>query len=121
MQVKDALAALTKKIPGIESLEHGVHDSPEGKNLGFTQVHQFTFQNAAARDAYLTHPARVEFGEFLKRTGILQDALVLDYRVALVLDNPPRPYALTLASRRCSGNVERRIGSHPTLSRPHDA
>lgn len=78
-QVTDAFRALKDKIPGIVSFEHGINDSPEGKNLGFTHVYLITFESAAARDAYLPHPQHQEFGKLLGSTGILEDAFVVDY------------------------------------------
>ncbi len=78
-QVTDAFRALKDKIPGIISFEHGVNNSPEGKNQGFTHIYQMTFESAAARDAYLPHPQHKEFGKLLGSTGILEDAFVVDY------------------------------------------
>ena len=85
-QATDALAALTRTIPGIRSFEHGVNNSPEGKNLGFTHVYQFTFQDAAARDSYLVHPEHKQFQRLLDDLGILDNVFVVDYRVALTVD-----------------------------------
>lgn len=85
-QVTDALAALTHKIPGIRSFEHGVNNSPEKKNLGFTHVYQFTFDDAASRDIYLDHPDHKRFKRFVGDLGILDDVFVVDYRVALAVD-----------------------------------
>ena len=85
-QVTDALASLTKKVPGIRSFEHGVNNSPEEKNLGFTHVYQFTFDNAAARDTYLTHPEHEQFNAFLRELGVLDDVFVVDYKVAFAVD-----------------------------------
>ena len=42
-----------------------MNNSPEGKNLGFTHVYMLTFEDAAARDAYLPHPDHAKFGELL--------------------------------------------------------
>ena len=78
-QVMDAFVALKTKIPGIVSIEHGVNNSPEKRNLGFTHVYQVTFTNAAARDAYLPHPAHKEFGALLGKLGVLEDVFVVDY------------------------------------------
>jgi hypothetical protein len=80
-QVTDAFRALQDKIPGIVAFEHGVNDSPEGRNLGFTHVYLLTFEDAAARDEYLPHPEHRAFGELLGRLGILEDVFVVDYRV----------------------------------------
>jgi hypothetical protein len=78
-QVIDALAGLQKTIPGIVSFEHGVNNSPEHKNLGFTHVCLVTFENAQARDAYLPHPEHEKFGALLRSLGIFEDVFVVDY------------------------------------------
>lgn len=77
--ITDAFRALKDQIPGIVSFEHGVNDSPEGKNQGFTHVYLMTFESAAARDAYLPHPEHEKFGAFLRSHGILEDVFVVDY------------------------------------------
>jgi hypothetical protein len=76
-----AFVGLQEKIPGILSLEHGINNSPEGKNLGFTHVYVLTFEDEAARDAYLPHPEHQKFGELLRGSGIFEDAFVVDYTV----------------------------------------
>jgi hypothetical protein len=81
-QVTDAFVALKTKIPNIVALEHGVNNSPEKHNQGFTHVYQVTFTNAAARDAYLPHPAHKAFGELLGKLGVLGDVFVVDYTPA---------------------------------------
>ena len=81
-QVTDAFVALKTKIPNIVSIEHGVNNSPEKRNQGFTHVYQVTFTNAAARDAYLPHPAHKEFGALLGKLGVLEDVFVVDYTPA---------------------------------------
>jgi hypothetical protein len=81
-QVTDAFVALKTKIPNIVALEHGVNNSPEKHNQGFTHVYQVTFTNAAARDAYLPHPAHKAFGELLGKLGVLEDVFVVDYTPA---------------------------------------
>jgi Stress responsive A/B Barrel Domain len=78
-QVTYAFKELQHKIPGIVSLEHGVNNSPEGKNLGFTHVYLLTFENVEARDHYLPHPEHVKFGELLEKLNVLEDAFVVDY------------------------------------------
>lgn len=78
-QVTEAFAALRTSIPGITAFEHGVNNSPEKKNLGFTHVYQMTFADAAARDTYLPHPEHRKFGQLLGSLGILEDAFVVDY------------------------------------------
>ncbi len=78
-QITDAFAGLAKTIPGITAFEHGVNNSPEKKNLGFTHVYQITFKDAAARDTYLPHPEHRKFGQLLGKLGVLEDAFVVDY------------------------------------------
>lgn len=78
-RVTDALRELRNRIPGILSFEHGANNSPEGLNLGFTQVYTMTFENAEARDVYvLPHPAHAEAVELAKCLGMV-NAFVVDY------------------------------------------
>ncbi len=72
-------AALPDRIAGIVSFEAGVNNSPENLNRGLTHVFQLTFVDAAARDAYLPHPAHKQFGETLRQTGIMEEVFVIDY------------------------------------------
>lgn len=78
-RITDAFAALQGQIPGILAFEHGVNNSPEQLNQGFTHVYQLTFTNAAARDAYLVHPAHKAFGALLGGSGVFDAAFVVDY------------------------------------------
>ncbi|MBA2356189.1 MAG: Dabb family protein [Acidobacteria bacterium] len=77
--VTNAFRKLATTIPGITGFEDGVNNSPEGKNQGFTHVYLLTFENAAARDAYLPHPEHTKFGQVLRSSGIFVDAFVVDY------------------------------------------
>ncbi|MDO1446000.1 Dabb family protein [Rhodocytophaga aerolata] len=78
-QVTDAFGGLKSKIPGITAFEHGINNSPEGKNLGFTHVYMLTFEDAKSRDTYLPHPEHKKFGELLGKLGIMEDVFVVDY------------------------------------------
>lgn len=78
-QVTEAFGELQNKIPGITGFEHGINDSPEGKNLGFTHVYFLTFEDAEARDTYLPHPEHKKFGELLGQLNVVEDAFVVDY------------------------------------------
>ena len=51
-----ALARLREEIPGMRSYTDGPYSSPEGLNRGFTHAFVMTFESAAARDNYLSHP-----------------------------------------------------------------
>jgi hypothetical protein len=78
-QVTDAFRDLKSKIPGVVSFEHGINNSPEGKNMGFTHVYFLTFEDEKARDTYLPHPEHKKFGQLLGKLGVLEDAFVVDY------------------------------------------
>ena len=78
-QVTEAFRALQHRITGIQSFEHGVNNSPENKAHGFTHIYTLTFVSAAARDAYLPHPAHEAFGALLHQLDILEDVFVVDY------------------------------------------
>ena len=78
-QVTEAFRALPGRIPGITGFEDGVNNSPEGKNHGFTHAYLLTFEDAAARDAYLPHPEHQKFGQLLQSLGIVEDAFVVDF------------------------------------------
>jgi hypothetical protein len=82
-QVTKAFGEMKNTIPGIVAFEHGVNDSPENKNLGFTHVYMLTFEDAAARDTYLPHPEHKKFGALLGQLGVLEDAFVVDYAPAI--------------------------------------
>lgn len=69
--------ALKTKIPGIVSIEHGVNNSPEGKNHGFTNCYILTFNNEKDRDGYLPHDAHKAFGKIVG--PMVDDVLVIDF------------------------------------------
>ena len=76
-QVEDAFRDLKKKIKEIRTYEWGTNVSPENHAQGFTHCFFLTFKDAAARDAYLPHPAHKEFGASLG--PVLDKVLVVDY------------------------------------------
>ena len=78
-EASSAFQALKYKIPGIISFEHGDNISAENKNLGFNHVYLLTFENAAARDAYLPHPDHEKFDELLTRLEVVEDVFVVDF------------------------------------------
>ena len=69
--------SMPEKVEGIESVEWGVNDSPEGKNKGYTHSVVMTFSNEEGRQNYLPH---VEH-EALKKVfrPLLEDIIVFDY------------------------------------------
>ena len=75
--VEEKFRALKSRIPQILDLEWGTNVSPENHAQGFTHCFLLTFKDAAARDAYLPHPAHKEFGGSLG--PVLDKVLVVDY------------------------------------------
>jgi len=55
------LMDLSETVPGIEDYVSGSNNSPEGQNQGYTHGFVMTFENAAARDAYIPHPEHQRF------------------------------------------------------------
>jgi hypothetical protein len=78
-QVFEQIMDLTETIPGIEDYVAGPNNSPEGLNQGYTHGFVMTFQDAAARDAYLPHPEH----ERVKKEVLpyVESVAVLDFEV----------------------------------------
>ncbi|PWE58063.1 stress responsive protein [Metarhizobium album] len=79
----EAVAALKDVIPGIVDVKYGPNVSPEGLNGGFVDGFTVTFDDAAARDAYLVHPEHVAVGERIiaATDGGLAGILVFDLMI----------------------------------------
>jgi hypothetical protein len=76
--VVNAFAALKLQIPSILEFEHGVNESPENLNDGFTHVFTMTFSSREAfENSYLHEPAHRVFVKGLD--GLLEKALVVDF------------------------------------------
>ena len=76
-EVINAFSDLPKKIDGIVAFEHGPNVSPEGKSEGLTYCFVVTFENEAARDKYLKHPAHDEYVKVVKDRR--EKVVVFDY------------------------------------------
>ena len=63
--VFSALKDLAHKIHGIISVSAGHDNSPEGLQCGNTHGFTVDFENAAARGAYLPHPAHQAVGKMI--------------------------------------------------------
>lgn len=61
-KIWDSLDALSEVIDGIVSADFGVNISPEGFSRGYDDGFVMVFQDAAARDTYLEHPAHKAAG-----------------------------------------------------------
>ncbi len=68
---------LKEKIGEVRHFECGTNNSPENLNDGYTHCFTLHFQNEKGRDAYLAHPAHLDFVELLKPS--LAKVLVVDY------------------------------------------
>lgn len=55
--VFEAIGATRDTIAGITGYSWGPYASPEGLSRGYTHGFHMSFTDAAARDAYLPHPA----------------------------------------------------------------
>lgn len=73
-----ALAALAGLVPGIVRYVAGPQSSPEGKGHDFDWGFVMTFTDAAARDAYLPHPAHQRVVSMIL-APLIADVLVFDF------------------------------------------
>jgi lysophospholipase L1-like esterase len=76
-EIVTAFGELPDKIDQIIDYEAGTNVSPEQLDQGYTHVFVVTFRDAAARDAYLPHPAHKAFVEVLGDR--LDKVLVIDF------------------------------------------
>lgn len=76
---KAGLAALRDIVPGIASVGFGPNNSPEGLNQGFDVGFTVDFESAAARDAYLPHPAHQAYVPVV--TALAAEVLVFDFEI----------------------------------------
>jgi hypothetical protein len=87
--VVDAFAALPDKVDSIIDFQHGVNNSPEGLNDGFTHCFLLTFADEAGRKKYLPHPAHKEFGDVLRPH--MKSVFVIDYWGDAKQPRPQKP------------------------------
>ena len=76
-KVVEAFMALPEKIEGIQAIEWGTNNSPEGLDQGFTHCFLLTFASEEDRAVYLPHPDHKAFGGVLGPH--LDKVLVIDY------------------------------------------
>lgn len=76
-QAIKAVADLPNQISGITAYVGGPQASPEGLGQGFDFAFRMTFVDAAARDAYLPHPAhKAAIADHI--SPVLETVLVFD-------------------------------------------
>jgi hypothetical protein len=75
------LADLGRHLPGLRAFAGGANVSPENLSKGFSHAFSVDFDDAAARDAYLVHPAHQAAGARLVRAteGGLDGLAVIDF------------------------------------------
>lgn len=76
--IEAAFRALCAQLSFVKGFEWGHNSSPENLNDGFTHCFIVTFASAADRDAYLPHPAHIEFCK-LYLDDNLEKACVVDF------------------------------------------
>jgi hypothetical protein len=74
-----AMKGMVGRIPGLQDVEHGPYDSPEGLNEDFTHGFIMTFDTAESRDTYLPHPVHEEVKDIV--VPRLERAIVFDFEV----------------------------------------
>ena len=67
--VRAGVRGLAGVVPGIRALEEGPSVSPEGLEQGNDYGFVVTFDDAAARDAYLPHPEHRQVADAIGRTA----------------------------------------------------
>lgn len=78
-ELKNSFLSMPTKVEGVDSVEWGLNDSPEGKNKHYTHCVMMTFADEAGRDRYLPHPEHDVLKEIFR--PILEDIVVFDYTV----------------------------------------
>ena len=78
-KVLEELLDLSEMVAGVQDYVAGTNNSPENLNQGFTHGFVMTFENVAARDAYLPHPDH----ERVKASVLpfIDSVLVLDFEI----------------------------------------
>lgn len=76
-KLKGLFEAMPEKVAGVESVEWGVNDSPEGKNKGYTHSVLMTFADEAGRQNYLPHVEHKALKQVFR--PLLEDIVVFDY------------------------------------------
>lgn len=73
------MMGMVDKIPGLQKMEYGPYDSPEGLNDGFTHGFLMTFDSPESRDEYLPHPEHERVADIV--VPRLERVVVFDFEV----------------------------------------
>jgi hypothetical protein len=72
--------AMRDKTGEAGTIEHGINNSAEGLDQGFTHCFLIGFPDQAGRDRYLAHPAHKEFAAYVM--PLLANGLVVDFEAS---------------------------------------
>lgn len=78
-ELMDLFVAIPSKVEGVDSVEWGKNNSPEGKNKDYTHSVFMTFVDEQGRQNYLPHPEHDALKAVFR--PILEDIIVFDYAV----------------------------------------
>lgn len=76
-EVVEAFAGLPNKIATIVGFETGTNVSSEGKSQGLTHAFVVSFRSEKDRDAYLVHPAHLDYVKVVRDRR--EKVIVFDY------------------------------------------
>ncbi len=78
-ELKASFESIPSKVEGVDSVEWGLNNSPEGINKDYTHVVLMNFVDDAGRDNYLPHPEHDELKKIF--IPLLEDIIVFDYAI----------------------------------------
>ncbi|CAG23526.1 Dabb family protein [Photobacterium profundum] len=76
-KLKGLFESMPEKVEGVQSVEWGINDSPEGKNKDYTHSVLMTFKDEVGRQNYLPHVEHDALKEVFR--PLLEDIVVFDY------------------------------------------
>ena len=79
--MRQAFLNIPAQVEGVEALEWGANNSPEGLNKTYSHCVQMTFTDESARESYLPHPAHKALLDIF--LPLLEDIVVFDYEISL--------------------------------------
>lgn len=78
-KLRELFEAMPTKVEGVNDVEWGLNNSPEGKNKDYTHAVMMTFSDEAGRQNYLPHPEHDALKEVFR--PLLEDIIVFDYEI----------------------------------------
>lgn len=78
-KLRELFETMPTKVEGVNDVEWGLNNSPEGKNKDYTHAVMMTFADEAGRQNYLPHPEHDALKEVFR--PLLEDIIVFDYEI----------------------------------------